>query len=167
MSLFPSGEKDKWGQSKSYDDERPIYYNREKLYGETNQLKECLLCKNTIASGFNQLKYIPFLYLNLNVELPLVRSFSDRNIYLKVYQQRNATPFEGESEFPIYHAILIICKYKTYRPFGIKPIYETVIFRCMLCIKLFPNGEKAINFAISSLFKNCLQQQKTKEGKIN
>ena len=167
MSLSSSGENVKCGQSKSYDDEGPIYYNREKLDSDTNQLKECLLCKNTIASGFNQLKYIPFLYLNLNVELPLVRSFSDRNIYLKVYQQRNATPFEGESESPIYHTISIICKYNTYRPFGIKPIYETVIFRCMLCIKLFPNGEKAINFAISSLFKNCLQQQKTKEGKIN
>ena len=66
LSLFPSGENDMWGQSKSYDDEGPIYYNQEKLYGETNQLKECLLCKNTIASGFNQLKYIPFIYLKLN-----------------------------------------------------------------------------------------------------
>ena len=81
LSLFPSGENVKWGQSKSYDDEGPMYYNREKLDSDTNQLKECLLCKNTIASGFNQLKYIPFLYLK--VELPLVRSFSDRNIYLK------------------------------------------------------------------------------------
>ena len=66
LSLSSSGENVKCGQSKSYDDEGPIYYNREKLYGETNQLKECLLCKNTIASGFNQLKYIPFLYLKLN-----------------------------------------------------------------------------------------------------
>ena len=63
LSLFPSGENFMWGQSKSCNDEGPIYYNREKLDGETNQLKECLLCKNTIASGFNQLKYIPFLYL--------------------------------------------------------------------------------------------------------
>ena len=37
----------------------------------------------------------------------------------------------------------------------------------MLCVKLFPNGVKTINFAISSLFKTCLQQKKTKEGKIN
>ena len=66
MSLFPSGENDMWGQSKSYDDEGPIYYNREKLNGETNQLKEGPLCKNTIASGSNQLKYIPFLYLKWN-----------------------------------------------------------------------------------------------------
>ena len=51
-------------------------------------------------------------------------------------------------------------------PFGIKPIYQTVIFRCMWCVKLFPNGVKTINFAISSLFKTCLQQ-KTERRKIN
>ena len=29
----------------------------------------------------------------------------------------------------------------------------------MLCVKLFPNGVKTINFAFSSLFKTCLQQK--------